>query len=140
GEVGDLFHHGGGSETGRIRDEVPGRAGQSRDRVLGRLRVAAPGGASSADERVGGARGRGHDDDALSARAFDDLGNALQRGRRRDRGAAELQNRPHYAVCRAIWITSPSIADADATPPAPGPLHTKRGTRSLSSEITFVRP
>src|SRR2546423_13350542 len=113
---------------------------QSEDRVLRALRVAALGGARGADERVGGARGGRHNDDALPPRPFDDLGDALQRGGRRDGRPAEFQNGPHYVACRAIWITSPSIADAVASPPAPGPLHTRRGTRSLSSVITFVGP
>src|SRR6185503_20038904 len=113
---------------------------EPKDRVLSGLRIALLGAAGGPDEGVRGARGRGDDDDPLALRALHDLGNTLQRGGRRDRCPAELQNRPHQAVCRVIWITSPSIADAVASPPAPGPLHTKRGTRSLSSVITFVGP
>src|SRR4029077_8706399 len=140
GEVGDLLQHIRRLEAERVRDEVPMLSRKPQDRVLRGLRIAALGGARRADERVGRPRGRGDDDDALTARAFHDLGDALQRGGRRDRRPAELQNGPHQALCRAIWITSPSIADAVASPPAPGPLQTKRGTRSLSSVITFVGP
>src|SRR5256886_13493345 len=89
---------------------------------------------------VGGPRRCRDDDDPVASRVLHDLGHTLQCRGRRNRGAAELQDGPRHAFRCAIWITSPSIADAVASPPAPGPLQTKRGTRSLSSVITFVGP
>src|SRR5947209_9589283 len=115
-------------------------ARESVDRVLGGLGIASFGGASGADERIGGPRGRRDHDDPVASRVLHDLGHTLQRRGRRHRGAAELQDGSRHALRCAIWITSPSIADAVASPPAPGPLQTKRGTRSLSSVITFVGP
>src|SRR5438067_1624157 len=140
GEVRDLLEDVRRFEAERIGDEVPMLVRESEDRVLGGLRIPALRGTSGADERVGRARGRRDHDDAVPPRVLHDLGDPLQRRRRRHRRAAELQDSPRHALRCAIWITSPSIADAVASPPAPGPLHTKRGTRSLSSVITLVGP
>src|SRR2546428_711304 len=76
--------------------------------------------------------GRGRDDDdALPGSAAHDADDALERVRRRDRCPTELEDDAHF-MARAIWITSPSIADAVASPPAPGPMNVSVPARSVS--------
>ena len=54
----------------------------------------------------------------------DDARHALERGRRGHGGPAELEDGAGQRMVRAIAITSPSMAEAVASPPAPGPLNT----------------
>src|SRR5207245_10141353 len=140
GEVGNLLQHVRRFEAERVGDEVPVLPRKAEDRVLGGLGVAVLGGAGGADERIGSTRCRGDDDDPFAPRSLHDLGDALQCGGRGHGSSAEFQNGPHYALRCAIWITSPSIADAVASPPAPGPVPTTRGLSSLYNVITFVGP
>src|SRR3989441_9694987 len=169
-EVADLLQDLARREAERVGGEVLVRLGELADLLLSLLGVAALGVARRRDERVSGAGRRGDDDDALAFDSLDDLADLLERGRRGDGGPAELEDGPSsggsaprgpggsaprgpggsaprgpptvvsHRVARAIWITSPSIAEAVASPPAPGPLHTRCGARSLSSVTTFVGP
>src|SRR5438445_6100488 len=140
GEIGDLLEHVGRLETERVRGEVLVLARETEDCLLRLVRVAHLGRTRGRDQGVGRPGGRGDDHDAFSLHALHDLGHALKGGRRRDGGPAELEHGPRHPRALAIAITSPSIAEAVASPPAPGPLQTSRGTRSPSSVITFVGP
>src|SRR5256712_3449992 len=143
-EVADLLQDLARREAERVGGEVLVRLGELADLLLSLLGVAALRVARRRDERVSGAGCRGDDDDALAFDSLDDLADLLEGGRRGDGGPAELEDGPSsggsHRVARAIWITSPSIAEAVASPPAPGPLHTRCGARPLSSVTTFVGP
>src|SRR5581483_2881866 len=91
-------------------------------------------------QRVGRARGRGDHHDAVARERGDDARDAFERGRRRDGGAAELEDGAGQRAARATAITSPSIAEAVASPPAPGPLNTSVPARSVSMRTTLVGP
>src|SRR5206468_1734804 len=91
-------------------------------------------------QRVGRPGGRRDDDDTVAFRVADDARDALERGGRGDGRPAELEDGPGQRMVRAIAITSPSMADAVASPPAPGPLNTRRPARSVSIVTTFVGP
>src|SRR5512132_2801853 len=91
-------------------------------------------------QRIGRARGRGDDDDPVALGIADDARHALERGRRGDGRPAELEDGARQRMARAIAITSPSMAEAVASPPAPGPMNTSRPARSVSIVTTFVGP
>src|SRR5215210_8346795 len=110
------------------------------DDALGDKRLAVRGLARGRMQGIRGSRCRGNDDDAVPAGVADDARHAFERGGRGHGGPAELEHRACQRMALAIAITSPSMAEAVASPPAPGPLKTRRPARSVSMVTTFVGP
>ena len=137
GRLGDFCstseprRRGGGDE---VRVSFAIRSANDRDRHRPPPRCALRRG------RCRSSRDRGHDDDAIARERGDDPRDALESGRRGDRRPAELQDGPGQRMVRAMAITSPSIAEAVASPPAPGPPKTRVPAMSVSRRTTFVGP
>ena len=117
------------------------RFGEPLDDLLRGAGVPRRGPVRRLQELISRSSGRRDHDETLAGLGGDDLRDGFDRRRGRDRRPAELEDEwLAQRVALATAITSASIADAVASPPAPGPLQTSRSAMSDSSVMTFVGP